>query len=546
MPRGLTHAGAAVVALAAIVGLGAECRPPPREPRLALLLVVDQLRADRLDPSLPGGLGRLAREGRVFADAVIDHAVTETCPGHVAASTGRHPGPVGVPGNVYIDRSTGRSVYCVDDPAPGSLVIGAEVGRSPRVIEADALGDWLKAARPGARVFSISAKDRAAISLGGQHPDAAYWLETRGAMGFTTSAWYRPDLPDWVEKFNGSGAGGFVSGLPAQWEHPSGTPPNGARPDEYEREIDRYSGVSPHPLADAERERTLEQLWVTPHLDEVTLDFARALIEHEGLGQDDVPDLLAISLSAVDLVGHYYGPWSQESRDALLRLDQALGDFLRFVETRVGRGGIVVGMTSDHGVLPLPEWLAESGLGRCPIRGGRVDARGLRAALESSLEEHFGRAGEAPWVVLAGLHLGINRARAEANGADPEAVIARVKALLEAQPVVARVWTAAEIAAGDGPQPLAALYANSDHPERGGDLVVQTAEDCLVTPYPSGTSHGTPYLYDRAVPLVLFGPGVEAGTLRGAARSVDLAPTLAEMLGVPTPPKLDGRPLPLR
>jgi hypothetical protein len=535
-----------VVALAAVAGLGVDCRPPPEEPRLALLLVVDQLRADRLDPALPGGLGRLVREGRVFRDAVIDHAVTETCPGHVAASTGRHPGPVGVPGNVYIDRSTGESIYCVDDPTPGSRVIGVEVGRSPRAIEVEAIGDWLKLARPGARVFSISAKDRAAISLGGQHPDAAYWLERRSLMGFTTSAWYRSGLPEWVQKFNGSGAGGFVGGLPAQWEHPSGAPPNGARPDEYEREIDRYARVSPHPLADADRGRTLEQLWVTPYLDEVTLDFARALIEHEGLGQDDVPDLLAISLSAIDLVGHYYGPWSQESREALLRLDRALGEFLRFVEARVGRGGVVIGMTSDHGVLPIPEWLAESGLGRCPIRGGRVDSRGLRAALESSLEESFGRAGSGPWVVVAGLHVGINRARAAANEADPEAVVGRVKAMLEAQPVVERVWTAAEIAGGGGGQPFAALYAHSDHPERGGDLVIQTAEDCLVSSYPGGTSHGTPYLYDRAVPLVFFGPGVEAGTVRGAARTVDLAPTLAGMLGVPTPAELDGEPLSLR
>lgn len=546
MPRRLIRTGAAVVALAAAAGWGVVCRPPPKEPRLALLLVVDQMRADRLDPTLPGGLGRLAREGRVFRDAVVDHAVTETCPGHVAAATGRHPGPVGVPGNLHLERSTGLSIYCVEDPSPDAGVIGLDVGRSPRAIEADALGDWLKAARPGARVFAISAKDRAAISLGGQHPDAAYWLERHGPLGFTTSRWYRAALPDWVQRFNGSGAGGFVAGLPAQWKHATGAPPNGARADENEREIDRYSDVSPHPLAAADRELTLEQLSVTPYLDEVTLDFAHALIEHEDLGQDDVPDLLAVSLSAIDLVGHNYGPWSQESRDALLHLDRALGEFLRFVEARVGRGGVVIGLTSDHGVLPLPEWVEQTGIGRCPVRGGRVDSRGLRAALESSLEETFGRAGTPPWLGQAGLHISVNRARAAANGVDPEQVIAHLKEMLEAQPVVERVWVAAEIAAGEGPQPLAALYAHSDHPERGGDLVIQPAEDCLISPYPAGTSHGTPYLYDRAVPLLFFGPGVEPGTVRGRARTVDLAPTLAGMLGVPTPADLDGEPLPLR
>jgi arylsulfatase A-like enzyme len=207
---------------------------------------------------------------------------------------------------------------------------------------------------------------------------------------------------------------------------------------------------------------------------------------------------------------------------------------------------VVLALTSDHGVLPLPEWLAEAGLGTCPIRGGRVDVRGLYAALESSVEEAFGRAGEGPWVVMAGSHLAISRPRAQANGVAPADAVAHVKALLEAQPVVRRVWTAAEIASGAGPLPFSELYARSYHPERSGDLVVQGVEDCLVSTFPAGTSHGSPYLYDRAVPLLFYGPGVEPGVVRGRARVVDLAPTLAGLLGLSLPPGLDGKPLPLR
>jgi arylsulfatase A-like enzyme len=499
--------------------------------------VVDQLRADRLDPELPGGLGRLAREGRVFADAALDHAFSETCPGHVAASTGRHPGPVGVPGNQWVDADTGQRSYCVDDRSPEARVLGGSQGRSPRAIGATALGDWLKWAHPQAKVFSVSAKDRAAISLGGQRPDAAYWLDRQEALGFTTSRWYREALPEWVQRFNGEGASGFVAALPAEWRHASGSPPNGARPDPHPREMDHFSSTSPHPLAGAERAKTLERLSVTPYLDEVTLDFARALVTREGLGDDPVPDLLAVSLSAADLVGHYYGPWSQESRDSLLRLDQSLDRFLDFLEVQAGRGGLVVALTADHGVLALPEWLSESGLSNCPILGGRVDARGLLSALASSLEEAFGVEGSAagPWMLEAGTRFTVNEARSRATGVPPDAILGRARRFFESQPVVARVWTAAEI-----------LYGNSHHPTRGRDLVVQTVPDCLVTPYEAGTSHGSPYRYDRAVPLVLAGSGVQPGVVRGRASVVDVAPSLAALLGVATPGDLDGRALPLR
>ena len=467
-------AAAALLWTAAVCG----CADAEREPRLVLLLVVDQLRADRLDPALPGGLGRLARDGRVYVDALVGHADSETCPGHVTAATGRHPGPVGVPGNQYVDAPGGRVVYCVEDEAPDARVHGASHGRSPRAIAATALGDWLEQADPRTRVFSVSAKDRAAISLGGQHPDAAYWLERREARGFTTSAYYRPDLPAWVRSFNGEGgARGFLAGLPQAWEHPTGNPPNGARPDAHPAEIDRFSGTSPHPVAAADAGVALEQLFVSPFLDDVTLDFARALVENEDLGRGEHLDLLALSLSATDLVGHYYGPESQEARDALLRLDVALARFLSFLERRVGRGRLLVAFTSDHGVLPLPEWLEETGRGACPVRGGRVDPRGLAAALESILDATFGpdTAGEGPWLYQAGYRVSVSRARAQGAGVTPQQVVERAREMLEAQPVVARVWTAQEIAAGSGPEPFATLYRNSHHPERGGDLVVQPA-----------------------------------------------------------------------
>ena len=217
-------------------------------PRLVVLVAVDQLRRDRIDDTLPGGLGRLVREGHVFTEGVVDHAASETCPGHASISSGRHPGRVGVVANRYIEVATGERRYCVWDPSPDAAVIGAEDpedGRSPRALRTDALGDWMKRADPAARVFAVSAKDRSAITLGGQGPDGVYWLRRNARPGFTTSLHYARELPGWVARWNDD----LVERVPAEWIH---EPPPGlataGRPDDFPGESDERSRTSPHPV----------------------------------------------------------------------------------------------------------------------------------------------------------------------------------------------------------------------------------------------------------------------------------------------------------
>jgi predicted AlkP superfamily pyrophosphatase or phosphodiesterase len=532
-------AAAALLCVAAVVPrqpARAHCDVP--RPRLVLVIAVDQLGADRLQPSLPGGLGRLLREGRSFADAVLDHADTETCPGHATMLSGRQPGPYGVGGNEFVDQETGALVYCVDDPS--SPVLGGRGGRSPRPFRGDALGDWLKATLPNARVYAVSGKDRAAIAMGGRRPDAAYWFDL-DAAGFTTSTWYRSALPAWVVDWNGEGTGGFLEALPERWDHPTGDPGNGATADDAPGESTLHGATSGHPLREADRARTLKRLYFTPMLDEVTLDFARELVVREDLGRTDVTDLLAVGLSATDTVGHLYGPDSQEARDAQLRLDALLGDFLAFLESRSGVGRVLVVLTSDHGVLPLPEHLAQVGHNECPVGGGRVAAKPLNQGLAAALAAAYGDApADRPWLRNAGLRLTVNRSLARERGVSVDALVATARAWLQGQPAVQRTWTAAEQSAGSGPEPFGRLYRNSWDPERGGDLVVQPAAGCLVTDYPAGTSHGSPYLYDRAVPIVFWGTGVAPGVARDPARTVDIAPTLAHHLGIDAPADLDG------
>jgi hypothetical protein len=510
---------------------------------LIVLLAIDQLRPDRLTEELPGGLGRLLREGRVFSDASLAHAHTETCPGHVTMLSGRHPGPSGIPGNAFVLRGDFRSVYCVEDSAQQAAVFGSPNGRSPRNIEATTFGDWLKAAIPNARVFSLSAKDRSAIALGGQHPDAAYWLDSTGAGRFTSSRYYLDALPGWVEHWTPEE---IVSAAPEHWTHESGDPPNGARRDDYHYESDRFGRTSPHPLRTPENPSSRIAGFVySPFVDSITLAFARLLVRKELLGTGADPDLLAISLSGTDYVGHFYGPESQEARDALLRLDRELGSFLDFLEG-VGRGRLLVVLTADHGVLPVPEWLKEKGRSSCSLPSGRGVADDIASQLNAALNAELGEPpGETGWVLFASFRVTLNRALARERNVPLERVASLAKAHLEAQTGIARVWTAAEIEAGSGPEPFASLYRNSHHPERGGDLVIQPERDCLFSRFRSGTSHGSPYDYDRAVPLVFYGLGIEAGRSSTRAATVDIAPTLAELVRIPVPDGLDGRPLPL-
>ena len=179
------------IALAAALLLATAAVAHAEPVQLVLVVSIDQLRADRLDPELPGGLGRLAREGRVYRDAVLDHAISETCPGHAVMLTGHHPGATGLIGNRFFDAEQ-EAVGCVVDRSEGSEIIGAEQkrGASPSTLRVTALGDWMKQANAGSRVFAVSGKDRAAIALGGQHPDAAYWLRDNEPVGFTSSRYY--------------------------------------------------------------------------------------------------------------------------------------------------------------------------------------------------------------------------------------------------------------------------------------------------------------------------------------------------------------------
>jgi predicted AlkP superfamily pyrophosphatase or phosphodiesterase len=527
----------------ALVGMLTGCAVPedteadplaPAEVSLLVYVVLDQVRADLLDryaEAFEGGLARFRTEGRRWVNATFDHAQTSTAPGHATAATGVHPHRHGLVGNNWEERAPDggwETVYALRDRDAPIVGFPDLEGRGPANLLRGGLADWIVSADPESRIVSLSGKDRSAIAMAGRARGEVYWFDS--TLGrFMTSTYYRDAMPEWVQEFHGDRDGLERNWSDTIWES---TVPGWARrlsrPDTFAYEGDGVNTYFPHRFAiegglgpDASpRERT-EALneWraLAPFVDAVTLDLARRAVTTHDLGRRGAVDYLALALSQADRVGHAYGPLSREQQDNLVRLDRELGAFFAFLDQEVGEGRWYAALTADHGVIEIPEARAELGL------HGRRIARAERRALVQRAE-----------------------AAADAAGSDPEArARAAADAAMEVE-WVADAFPWDEVLSEPPADSLRLFFTRSYHPDRVlghlGHLGVayRMEEGVYDGRYPYGTGHGTPYLYDRHVPMMIMGPGVEAGLVTESVSVVDLAPTLARLLGVPIPDDLDG------
>ena len=467
---------------------GADARATPR---LVVLISIDGLPRRQLEATREhlsrAGLRRFLDQGTDFTQAHHGHAYTVTCAGHAAMLTGAHPHRTGLIGNEWRDPETGAWTYCLADEA--HTFIGHRTGRlegtSPRKMRVETLGDVLRTRQPGAKVIAISAKDRGAIPLAG-HRGTAYVY--RAATGhFASTTYYMKEHPAWAEAWNAQ--------------------------------------RRPAPLAT---------------LDAATLDFARAALDAEALGADEVPDIFAISLSAQDSVNHDHGAESPQAREQLLRTDREVESFFAYLDAKVGKGRYVAALTSDHGFTPAPEISVDRGWG-----GGRVPSRQLVQAATEAISQRWGIGG---WVygTSAGT-LALNRPLAAERGVPIEAMaeVAR-DALLALEPVAA-VYTRRELLENSRPgAPHFEAMRRSFHPEVSGDLQVALKPYWIFSSGKSGTTHGAPHAHDTHVPLALYGPPwIRPAKVSSRVLVVDLAPTLARFLGVPPPGASEGTTLPL-
>ncbi len=511
-------------------------KPAEKRPSLIIMIAIDQLRRDRLDDSFKGGLGRLFKEGRVFTDATLDHGITNTCPGHSVMLTGVNPGKAGIPGNTYVHKDSWETRYCVDDDDAAYQVIGRDINRSPRSLLVPTLGDWLKKESSDNRVFSVGGKDRATITMAGHDADGVYWYDSTLAR-FTTSAYYEKSLPGYINAFNGVDPlkDGFLSALPDEWHHAAGD----LRPDRFEGEDDKLESTSGHPLKLGEAGEMGKRIYQSPYVDTASFELARTVVINEQLGQNGTTDLLAIALSATDTVGHLYGPFSAESQDTLHNIDEKLDGFLNFLDETVGEDEYVVALTADHGVAELPEWAKQNSRLTCPAESGRAGVYGFIFRLYWYVYSRFTRPFGDPeqLVKFADAQISVNRKYARELDLDPAEILAGLGQMLESEDVIKKVWTLNEVETSE--DEIAGLFRRSYVAGKSGDLFIQLEPTCLVRD--SGTTHGSPYYYDRDIPLVFYGPGVKPGSIAGEAHSVDIATTLAWLLDLEHPMNLDGK-----
>jgi len=504
---------------------------------LVVVVVVDQLRPDRITRELPGGLGRLMREGYIYSSARLDYAASRTCPGHATMATGVNPNRTGIPSNNYVVRQTFESTYCVSDDDSANAVIGGKNNRSPNSIHVSGLGDWLKAASPESRAFAVAGKDRAAIPLAGKTADGAFWYMV-DTVGFTSSRYYMSELPDYVREFNGREffVDGFGGGTPESWDHPR----NDVWMEDFPSESELKNNSGTHAITAEEGGNSrARNFHATPYLDSATAALAKRVLTEEELGKRGVTDYLAVGFSASDVVGHLYGPYSAESADTLIRLDLEVGALMTMLDEELG-GDYVLALTSDHGVMPMPEYLKERDQFNCPEESGRVDLTGIGFWSFWNLHWQLSAPLSNPRNLVKFSNAGamVNERYAVELGVGVDEVVDVLEQYFEKQPAVVEAWTVEETMSGEGA--MARLYRNSYVDGRTGHVVLQLAQSCVGTTG-SGTSHGSPYLYDRRVPLVFFGKGIAPGQSVEEVHSVDMAPTLGNLLELKMPDDLDGR-----
>jgi len=511
----------------------------PARPKLVVLLVVDQMRADYVDKFLgqwTGGLKRLVEEGAWFRDAAYPYAATETCVGHATISTGAFPATHGMVANAWWDRKDQKMVTCTADPDPQVKNIGY-AGATPQGADTawrmavPSFAEELKFQRGGGtRVVTFSLKARASLTMAGHKADAATWFD--GGAWVTSSPYSTPAFIEeqarshppkadfgktWAlslpEKTYWYGEKALGAVPPAGWELTFPHPLRGK------------SGVS-EPDADFYNQ------WVcSPYADTALTELAVKAVDSLKLGSSSGTDFLAIGYSSVDIVGHAFGPRSREIQDVLVRLDQDLGNLLGHLDAKVGRGNYVVALSADHGVVPIPEDMQSTG-----ADAGLLHLPELRERIEKALA---GFKYPKPAVAsVSGSDIYFVPGVYEKLQHDPAAMQAALNAALE-QPGVAAVYRAEELRdrpATESPTILA--FANSYFPGRSGDLFILPKPYWLLDSTPVGkprsygTGHGVPYNYDQHVPVLLMGFGIQPGQYFQPITPADIAPTFAALCGI--------------
>ncbi len=520
MVRSTTLRALALVCLVT-AGVSSAQQPPrpPAKPKLVLLIAVDQFRYDylaRFRDEYKGGIDRLLRTGANYVNAHLEHYPTVTAIGHSTMLSGATPNLSGIIGNDWYDRASGKTVTSVSDESTEQLGGSATKGSSPRRLLVSTIGDEMKRSRRDQpKVIGLSLKDRSSILPAGHMADAAYWYDAKtGDM--VSSTYYFPSLPDWVQAFNKRGFVDKYAGV--DWI------------------FDKSSPKGTFKMPAEGRGFIASAVYNSPYGNELLEEFAEETIRREKLGQRGATDLLTISFSSNDAIGHDHGPDSAQIHDVSIRTDAILAKLFQSLEQSVGMQNVLVVLTADHGVSPVPEVLQKE-----KMPGGRMASATLFDPMEKELTAQFGpgkwllsTAGTSPyfnWPLIREKKIDFR---------DVERVAARAASGV---PHISRVFTRQQLLDGSaGVDRVSQRVLRSFNAQRSGDLEI------LLDPYwirsgGTGTTHGAPYSYDSHIPLIFMGPGIKPGRYIRPVAMNDLAASLATLLNIETPSGCVGQPL---
>ena len=495
-------------------------RDPAARPKLIVFITVDQLRGDMLDryrADLRYGYARLMR-GAWFVNGFQDHAITETAPGHASTMSGRFPRSTRIVSNFV----------GVVDPNY-RLLAGSGTGASPARFQGTTLFDWLYAKDNRTRALSVSMKDRGAILTIGRAKQDVYWYSPSGV--FTTSSYYRDTLPTWVQRFNGRRIVQRYAG--AQWRL-SRDPTTYPEPDSVVYENRGRNYTFPHAFPD-DTSLAATYVMVTPTMDSLTALFALEGLRATGIGRGSHTDILAVSFSATDIIGHTYGPDSREARENALRLDETIGWFLDSLYRIRDSSTVTVALTGDHGVGPIRELARE--------RGEATGNQGLLVSLRALVTQvHAGL--RATGVDTAAFryqadHVALDRRALSAARVDADSLLDFFARAARQVPGVARVDRLSTLRRADfATDAIARRWSHQFAADSPVELGITLTRFSVW--YETTATHGSPYDYDAHVPIIFYGPWAKPGRYTSFARVVDMGPTLAVIAGVQPLERLDG------
>ena len=531
-------------------------------PRLVLQITVDGLRADMPQRYAhhygEGGWRYLLEQGTRYVNAHYQHANTETIVGHVSLATGAYPANHGMVANVWFDREVGALHYNIEDPdhklltAGGGIDSSTEIdptqraarsdGRSPRAIRVSTFSDELASFTGGkAKVFAVSVKDRGAVSMAG-HAGTAYWF-SKATGTFVTSDYYAERYPAWVEAWNAEAHAQRYANTDWKLTGNVATYMFGDADDRpWEIDFPTWGRTFPHPYGAGDSKYFTTFLTLSPAGDELTLDFAKALVENEGVGQDAVTDYLAISFSSTDYINHLFGPSSLEAEENQRRLDRTLAELFRFIEEKVGLSRTLIVLSADHGSPEVPGYLNELG-----IQGGYFDPKSIaREPAIEALKRRFG-IGEELIETYFHPYLYLNREVIREHGLDQEEVERAVAAELVNFPGVALAVSSQALLKGDLADTWLTRSVLRNHdPDRSGDIYIIFAPHVFINDFDGlsvAAAHGSPWRYDTHVPVIFAGHGVGSARIVRPVTPYDIAPSLSAYLGINPPSGSRGQPL---